>query len=76
VGIATGLVVIGDVTGNGQAAEHALAGETPLLAAQLLTLATPGAVVISNRTRRMVGRLFECRDLDLGPAQPEGIHDL
>jgi predicted ATPase/class 3 adenylate cyclase len=63
VGIATGLVLVGDITGKGRPLGHALVGETPLLAAHLATLADPGAVVMSGATRRIVGRLFACRDL-------------
>ena len=63
VGIATGLVVIGDVISNGQPEEHAFAGATPLLAAHLLKLAAPGMVVISSDTQRLIGKLFECRSV-------------
>jgi class 3 adenylate cyclase/tetratricopeptide (TPR) repeat protein len=63
VGIATGLVVVGDLTGAGAAQEQPVVGETPNLAARLQALAEPGAVVIESRTRRMTGGLFEYRDL-------------
>jgi class 3 adenylate cyclase/tetratricopeptide (TPR) repeat protein len=63
VGIATGLVVVGDLIGTGTAQEQAVVGETPNLAARLQALAEPGAVVIESRTRRMTGGLFEYRDL-------------
>jgi class 3 adenylate cyclase/tetratricopeptide (TPR) repeat protein len=63
VGIATGLVVVGDLIGAGAAREQAVVGETPNLAARLQALADPGAVVIESRTRRMTGGLFEYRDL-------------
>jgi DNA-binding winged helix-turn-helix (wHTH) protein/tetratricopeptide (TPR) repeat protein len=69
VGIATGLVVIGDVIGNGPPEGHAFAGETPLLAAHLLRLAAPGMVVVSSETQRLIGKLFECRSV--GAAEPE-----
>jgi DNA-binding winged helix-turn-helix (wHTH) protein/class 3 adenylate cyclase/tetratricopeptide (TPR) repeat protein len=62
-GIATGLVVVGDAIGGRPSAEPALIGETPLLAARLASLAAPGTVVMSGATRRIVGKLFECRDL-------------
>ena len=65
VGIATGLVVVGDLIGAGAALEQAVVGETPNLAARLQALAEPGAVVISSSTRRLTGGLFEYRDLDL-----------
>ena len=58
VGIATGLVVVGDLIGTGTAV-----GETPNLAARLQALAEPGAVVIDSLTWRMTGGLFEYRDL-------------
>jgi class 3 adenylate cyclase/predicted ATPase len=63
VGIATGLVVVGDLIGAGAAREQPVVGETPNLAARLQALAEPGAVVIESRTRRMTGGLFEYRDL-------------
>jgi class 3 adenylate cyclase/tetratricopeptide (TPR) repeat protein len=64
VGIATGLVVVGDLIGAGAAQEQAVVGETPNLAARLQALAEPGAVVIAAATRRLTGGLFEYRDLD------------
>jgi class 3 adenylate cyclase/predicted ATPase len=63
VGIATGLVVVGDLIGEGSAREQSVVGETPNLAARLQALAEPGAVVIAASTRRLVGDLFEYRDL-------------
>jgi predicted ATPase/class 3 adenylate cyclase len=63
VGIATGLVVVGDLIGVGAAQEQAVVGETPNLAARLQALAEPGAVVIASSTRRLTGGLFEYRDL-------------
>ena len=63
VGIATGLVVVGDLIGAGAAQEQAVVGETPNLAARLQALAEPGTVVISSSTRRLTGGLFDYRDL-------------
>jgi hypothetical protein len=63
VGIATGLVVVGDLIEAGAAQEQAVVGETPNLAALLQALAEPGAVVIASTTRRLIGGLFEYRDL-------------
>jgi class 3 adenylate cyclase len=63
VGIATGLVVVGDLIGTGAAQEQAVVGETPNLAARLQALAEPGAVAIASSTRRLIGGLFEYRDL-------------
>jgi predicted ATPase/class 3 adenylate cyclase len=63
VGIATGLVVVGDLIGAGAAQEQAVVGETPNLAARLQALADPGAVMIASSTRRLTGGLFEYRDL-------------
>src|SRR4029077_2314876 len=63
VGIATGLVVVGDLIGTGAAQEQAVVGETPNLAARLQALAPPDTVVIGETTRRLLGGLFECRDL-------------
>ena len=63
IGIATGLVVVGDLLGSGAAQEQAVVGETPNLAARLQGLAEPDSVVIAAGTRRLVGDLFECVDL-------------
>jgi class 3 adenylate cyclase/predicted ATPase len=71
VGIATGLVVVGDLIGEGSAQEQSVAGETPNLAARLQALAESGAVVIGAATRRLLGDLFECRDL--GAIDVKGI---
>jgi class 3 adenylate cyclase len=58
VGIATGLVVVGDLIGQGAAQEQAVVGETPNLAARLQALAAPGTVVIAPGTRRLTAGLF------------------
>ena len=63
VGIATGLVVVGDLIGSGAAQEQAVVGETPNLAARLQAEATPGTVAIDQTTHRLLGGLFEYRDL-------------
>ena len=63
VGIATGLVVVGDLIGAGAAQEQAVVGETPNLAARLQGLAEPDMVVIADGTRRLLGDLFEFGDL-------------
>ncbi|HWX36634.1 MAG TPA: adenylate/guanylate cyclase domain-containing protein, partial [Steroidobacteraceae bacterium] len=63
VGIATGLVVVGDLIGVGSAREQSVVGETPNLAARLQALAEPNAVVIAADTHRLVRNLFEYRDL-------------
>src|SRR3984893_5100941 len=63
VGIATGLVVVGDLIGAGAAREQAVVGGTPDLPARLQALAEPGAVVISSSTRRLTGGLFDYCDL-------------
>jgi class 3 adenylate cyclase/predicted ATPase len=67
VGIATGLVVVGDLLGEGAAQEQAVIGETPNLAARLQGLAQPNTVVIADNTRRMLGGLFDYRDLGTLP---------
>ena len=63
IGIATGLVVVGDLLGEGAAQEQAVVGETPNLAARLQALAEPGAVVISGSPHGLTARLFEYHDL-------------
>ena len=73
VGIATGLVVVGDLIGEGSAQEQSVVGETPNLAARLQALADPDAVVIAAATRRLVADLFEYRDL--GTVDIKGLAD-
>lgn len=63
VGIATGLVVVGDLVGSGEAQERGIVGETPNLAARLQSIAAPNMVVLADDTRRLVGNLFELQDL-------------
>ena len=63
VGIATGLVVVGDLIGSGEAQERGIVGETPNLAARLQGIAEPNMVVIADGTRRLLGNLFELEDL-------------
>ena len=74
IGIATGLVVVGDLIGSGASQEQAIVGETPNLAARLQGIAEPNAVVIAESTRRLVGSLFELADL--GPQELKGIAGL
>jgi class 3 adenylate cyclase len=63
VGIATGLVVVGDLIGSGASQEQAIVGETPNLAARLQGVAEPNSVVIAEGTRKLLGNLFELEDL-------------
>src|SRR5258707_5807725 len=63
IGIATGLVVVGDLVGSGEAQERGIVGETPNLAARLQSIAAPNMVVLADDTRRLVGNLFELQDL-------------
>ena len=63
VGIATGLVVVGDLIGSGSAQEQAVVGETPNLAARLQGIAEPNTVVIAESTRKLLGNMFELQDL-------------
>ena len=71
IGIATGLVVVGDLVGEGSAQEQAVVGETPNLAARLQAFAQPGQIVLAGATRRLVGDLF--RLTDLGPQTAKGF---
>jgi class 3 adenylate cyclase/predicted ATPase len=71
VGIATGLVVVGDLIGSGASQEQAIVGETPNLAARLQGIAEPNGVVIAESTRKLVGNLFELGDL--GSQELKGI---
>jgi predicted ATPase len=63
IGIATGLVVVGDLIGSGASQEQAIVGETPNLAARLQALAEPNTVVVAESARRLLGNLFELEDL-------------
>ena len=63
VGIATGLVVVGDLIGSGAAQEQAVVGETPNIAARLQGVAEPNMVVIAESTRKLLGNLFDLEDL-------------
>jgi class 3 adenylate cyclase/predicted ATPase len=67
LGVATGLVVVGDLIGSGAAQERGVVGETPNLAARLEALAAPNTLVISESTRRQIGGLFEIEDLGAQP---------
>jgi class 3 adenylate cyclase/type II secretory pathway predicted ATPase ExeA len=71
IGIATGLVVVGDLIGEGAAQEEAVTGDTPNLAARLQGIATQGQVVIADATRRLLGAGFEIEDL--GERELKGI---
>jgi class 3 adenylate cyclase len=71
IGIATGLVVVGDLGGAGALREHAVAGTTPSLAARLQAIAEPNMVVVCDSTRSLLGNLFELEDL--GPSDIKGI---
>src|ERR1700692_3406408 len=71
VGMATGLVVVGDLIGSGDAQERGIVGETPNLAARLQGIAQPNTVVIADSTRRLLGNLFELQDL--GATDLKGI---
>ena len=71
VGTATGLVVVGDLIGSGEAQERGIVGETPNLAARLQSIAEPNMVVIADGTRKLLGNLFELEDL--GPKDLKGI---
>jgi class 3 adenylate cyclase/tetratricopeptide (TPR) repeat protein len=63
IGIATGLVVIGERVGANASLQYTAIGETPNRAARLQSLATPNAAVIDAGTRQRIGDLFELRDL-------------
>src|SRR5689334_11906468 len=71
VGIATGLVVVGDLIGTGEAQERGIVGETPNFAARLQSIAEPNTVVIAESTRKLLGSLFDLHDL--GAQELKGI---
>jgi class 3 adenylate cyclase/tetratricopeptide (TPR) repeat protein len=59
IGIATGLVVVGEIIGTGIAQERTIVGETPNLAARLQALAGPDCIIVSESTQKLLGGLFE-----------------
>lgn len=65
IGVATGLVVVGDLIGEGAAEQRAVVGETPSVAARLQALAEPNTVIVGESTRRLLGELFELKHLGL-----------
>ena len=71
IGISTGLVVVGELIGEGEARERGVVGDTPNLASRLQHLAEPGTVVVSESTRRLLGRTFELKAL--GPLELKGF---
>ena len=71
VGIATGVVVVGDLLGSGEAQERGVVGDTPNLAARLQGIAEPDSVIIAEGTRKLVGNLFEL--VELGPQHLKGL---
>ena len=71
VGIATGLVVVGDLIGSGESQERGIVGDTPNVAARLQGIAEPNTVVIAESTRKLLGNLFDVEDL--GPQDLKGI---
>ena len=73
VGIATGLVVVGDLIGSGASQEQAIVGETPNLAARLQGVAEPNRVVLAESTQRLIGNLFELEDL--GAQDLKGVEE-
>ncbi len=73
VGIATGLVVVGDLIGEGAAEEMAVVGATPNLAARLQSIAQPNTVVIARGTRQLLAAGFVCDDL--GEHDLKGFHE-
>ena len=77
IGVASGLVVVGDLIGEGAALERGVVGETPNLAARLQALAKPGTLAVADSTRRQIGALFDAEDLGLqsltGFAAPQRV---
>src|SRR5262249_61028214 len=63
VGIATGMVIVGDLVGADEGQDHGLVGDAPDLAIRLQVSAQPDTVTIESTTWRLIGNLFDCRDL-------------
>src|SRR6059058_5616875 len=70
VGVATGVALVGDMSDSAISEEHGILGDTPNLAARLQSLAQPGGVIISGRTKTIAGPQFEY--LDLGKVEIKG----
>jgi len=73
VGIATGMVVVGNQVVSGDVRKHGVVGDTPNLAARLMALAEPGAVVAAESTCRLIGGAFDLKAL--GPQRLKGVDD-
>ncbi len=71
IGIATGLVVVGEIVGTGSAQERTIVGETPNLAARLQALAAPDTILVSEATQNLLGGLFELQRT--GPYELKGF---
>lgn len=63
VGIASGVVVVGDLIGEGAAQEEAVIGDTPNLAARLQALAEPGQIIVADATKELLQADFELEEL-------------
>ncbi len=72
IGISTGLVVVGELIGEGEAQERGVVGDTANLAARLRSLAEPGTILVSESTRRLLGKTFELKAL--GPQTLKGFN--
>jgi class 3 adenylate cyclase len=72
IGISTGLVVVGELIGEGEARERGVVGDTANLAARLRSLAEPGTILVSQSTRRLLGKTFELKPL--GPQALKGFN--
>jgi class 3 adenylate cyclase/predicted ATPase len=73
IGIATGLVVAGDLIGEGASEEEAILGETPNLASRLQAAAPPHGIVIASSTHNLLGGRFLCEDM--GTRSLKGFRD-
>ncbi len=71
IGISSGLVVVGELIGEGEARERGVVGDTANLAARLRSLAEPGTIMVSEPTRRLLGKTFELKPL--GPQSLKGF---
>lgn len=58
IGVATGVVIVGDLIGSGATQEAAVVGEAPNLAARLQGVAGPNQLVLPNETRRLLGSSY------------------
>ena len=62
IGVATGMVMVGEIVGEGMAQERTVIGEAPNMAARLQGVAGRNGMVIGGLTKELTGDTFVYRD--------------